>query len=73
MSKEELFDRGWDITFSGPCSIVAWGAYIVHLRHPVTRRVVHGYGIDEQDALNNAAATVLKEPTIDVKKEDYHK
>ena len=59
MSKEELFDQGWDIVYSGPCGIEAWGKWMIHLTHALKGRV-SGYGIDENTALTDAAATIQK-------------
>jgi len=59
MSKEELFDQGWDLIYSGPTGVKAWGNHMVELRHS-DGRMASGYGTDEQESLNDAAATIQK-------------
>jgi hypothetical protein len=69
MSKEELFDQGWDLVYSGPTEVKAWGVYMVHLHHGLGSRV-SGYGSDEQAALNDAAETIKKH--LEVPKNEVH-
>lgn len=59
MSKEELHDQGWDITFSGTSPVPRWGKYMVCVRH-ANKGSAHGYGNDEQQALNDIADMLSK-------------
>lgn len=57
MNKEELLSNGWEVSYSGPSPIKAWGEFLIHLRHS-SGRLVSGYGVDEAGAVANAAATI---------------
>lgn len=58
MNKET---EGWKITSSTPCVIVAWGKWMVSLRH-ISGRVVVGYGVNEQTAFEDAVVTIKTIP-----------
>jgi hypothetical protein len=58
MNKEELIAQGWNFTYSGPSAVTAWGNYMVHLYNSVSGHRVSGYGTTEEDAINNAVATI---------------